>query len=197
VHFYRILQNVDRGQFKCSGSLIGTDDVTAARRSAPFSRCLYYIYMHVSLACVTRVWGTRTRKIRSPPHLCRFSVRTTSSRLETLYGSRIWMFPFARVLHQGGMRLTVRALVSRVCRVGWSVNGARRSLHPSPCSRSPAVSTVTGASPGVPRLWWRRHPSRTMWTGGPSEEPDPRATHRTWTKPGCPTHYRQVSARVQ
>lgn len=41
VHFYRILQHesaVNRRQVKCSGSLIGTDDVTAARRSVPFYR---------------------------------------------------------------------------------------------------------------------------------------------------------------
>lgn len=98
-----------------------------------FSRCLLHLHACVVRCGVCNAWGTRARNVRSPPHRCRFSVPNTSSQLVTVVGFHaLWMFPFIRVLHQGGMRLTVCALLFRVCRVGWSVNGVRRSLHPSP-----------------------------------------------------------------
>lgn len=37
---------------------------------------LHACVMRASACVVTREWGTRTRKIRSPPHQCRSSVRT-------------------------------------------------------------------------------------------------------------------------
>ncbi|KAI2652330.1 Alanine aminotransferase 2 [Labeo rohita] len=102
-------------QVKSSGSsMISADDVTAARRSVPF------FPVFTTSTCVCReMRRTRARNVRSPPHRCRFSVPNTSSRLVTVVGFHaLWMFPFIRVLHQGGMRLTVCALLFRVCRVG-------------------------------------------------------------------------------
>lgn len=110
---------------------------------------IYYIYMHVSwaLACITREWGTRARNIRlsaASVQILRAEHVIPVSNGSTAAGFHApWMFPFIRVLHQGGMRLTVCALLFRVCRVGWSVNGARRSLHPSPLLALFRVSAVT------------------------------------------------------
>lgn len=97
----------NRRQVKSSGSMISADDVTAARRSVPFPP----VFTTSTCVCheIRRV--QRVRNTRSPPHRCRFSVPDTSSRFVTVLGFHaLWMFPFVRVLHQGGMRLTVCAL---------------------------------------------------------------------------------------
>lgn len=181
----------NRRQVKRSRSMFSAGDVTAARSSVPF----FPVFTSTStcdLACVAR-------EVRSPPHRCRLRVEHV---IPVINGCRI---PRAldvsvhpcELLHQGGMRLTVCALLLRVCRVGWSVNGVRSYLHPSsPSLPRLSLAPLTGAAPRVSLFWWRRRQSSRMWTGGPSGELDPRATHRTWPKPGCPTHYRQVSVCV-
>ncbi len=91
-------------------------DVTAARTSVPFPP----VFTSTSACDPSRV-AREAREVRSPPHRGRLRaehVIPVSNGCRIPRALDVSVHPCELLLHQGGMRLTVCALLRRVCRVG-------------------------------------------------------------------------------